>query len=585
MTLIGRLSLLEQSGLIRPIQIEPDVEYLFKHALVQDATYSSILRTDRKALHRLVGVTLEELYADRLGEFAAVLGHHFAEAGETEKAVRYLRQAGESAASQYALREAVMHFSRVLEIQPDAPIKCERGRAYGLLGEFDRAREDYEAALAEAHVNHDLLTESKALIELGALWTERDYQQAGHYYQQAQIKASQSGDLAMQAHTFNRLANWRLNIDQPQIAAGYHEQALAIFENLGDEYGIASTYDLLGMTNALSGKMWQAMECYKIAITKLRALKEYPLLASSLATIQLSAPTSQTDMIFSTSTPREAVAFGDEALQLAKSIHLASGESFALGGRAQVLSYCGEYSRAWDDCRAALEIAESIHHDQWITAAQVALGSWHASLLDFARAATEFEKALAVAKQIGSLHWQRSAGGLLASAWIELGRLDDAQKLLDDLVPEDNPIESLAQRIAWYARLDLLLARGDHVALISLIERMRSAALEENHENLIIIRLEMIRARAAIRFGEWDQAESVLRSLIPYLQYMDILPMLWQAHDLLSQVYSAANRMSEAAEQTKFAARIIMILLERIPAEHRNEFANRSRVREILNHR
>src|SRR5262249_20119239 len=64
-------------------------EYRFKHALVQDAIYETLLRPRREELHRRVGEAIEQLYADRLGEWAEVLAHHYGCTGRTDKAARY----------------------------------------------------------------------------------------------------------------------------------------------------------------------------------------------------------------------------------------------------------------------------------------------------------------------------------------------------------------------------------------------------------------------------------------------------------------------------------------------------------------
>jgi predicted ATPase len=85
MTLNPHLTHLETSGLIQLAQEHPELEYLFRHALVQDAAYESLLLADRQRLHLLVGEALERLFAERLAEFAPMLGHHFMVAGQAEK--------------------------------------------------------------------------------------------------------------------------------------------------------------------------------------------------------------------------------------------------------------------------------------------------------------------------------------------------------------------------------------------------------------------------------------------------------------------------------------------------------------------
>ena len=66
MNISSQLNMLEISGLIRLVQAQPELEYLFRHALVQETAYGSLLKQDRKRLHLAVGTALEKLYAGRL---------------------------------------------------------------------------------------------------------------------------------------------------------------------------------------------------------------------------------------------------------------------------------------------------------------------------------------------------------------------------------------------------------------------------------------------------------------------------------------------------------------------------------------
>jgi tetratricopeptide (TPR) repeat protein len=100
------LDTLEARGLIRLASAQPELEYLFRHALLQDTAYESLLKQERKALHQVVGQALEELYPDRVGEMAAVLARHFEQAGETEKAIDYLTAAAKFSIDRNAITEA-----------------------------------------------------------------------------------------------------------------------------------------------------------------------------------------------------------------------------------------------------------------------------------------------------------------------------------------------------------------------------------------------------------------------------------------------------------------------------------------------
>jgi tetratricopeptide (TPR) repeat protein len=116
MTIMSQLSRLETSGLIRLAQIEPDLEYLFRHTLVQEAAYHSLLAADQKRLHLAVGEAVEQLYADRLDELAAMLARHFERGGDDQHALAYFSRAGDAALAAYANREAEDQYRSALAL-------------------------------------------------------------------------------------------------------------------------------------------------------------------------------------------------------------------------------------------------------------------------------------------------------------------------------------------------------------------------------------------------------------------------------------------------------------------------------------
>ncbi|MGH2472914.1 MAG: hypothetical protein ACRDG6_11000, partial [Candidatus Limnocylindria bacterium] len=118
MTAKAELGTLEASGLIQIAAVQPELEYLFRHALVQDAAYSSLLKQDRRSLHRLAAETLLSLYPERRRELAAVIAMHFEQAGEPGSAAEHLIVAGEHALERFAQREAVAFFARSAELLP-----------------------------------------------------------------------------------------------------------------------------------------------------------------------------------------------------------------------------------------------------------------------------------------------------------------------------------------------------------------------------------------------------------------------------------------------------------------------------------
>ena len=122
------LAELVASELIFPKGAPPNAIYSFKHALVQDAAYSTLLRRDRQDLHARIANILEERFPERVTREPELLAHHFTEARQTERAVGYWLRAGERAAERSANLEAIRHFSRGLEALRTLPESLDRDR-------------------------------------------------------------------------------------------------------------------------------------------------------------------------------------------------------------------------------------------------------------------------------------------------------------------------------------------------------------------------------------------------------------------------------------------------------------------------
>jgi predicted ATPase len=115
------LDQLGDAGLLFCRGIAPHASYLFKHALVQDAAYSTLLRGRRQELHGRVAAALEEHFADLVERQPELLAHHLTAAGNTERAVDQWLRAGQHAAGQFAYLEAIAHLERGLSLLHSLP--------------------------------------------------------------------------------------------------------------------------------------------------------------------------------------------------------------------------------------------------------------------------------------------------------------------------------------------------------------------------------------------------------------------------------------------------------------------------------
>jgi len=105
-----------QAGLLFRQGSPPLATYLFKHALVQDVAYGTLLRTSRQQLHGRIANTLEREFPELIEVQPELLARHCAEAGFNEQAIRYWRAAGEKAVRRASNREAIRHFRQALAL-------------------------------------------------------------------------------------------------------------------------------------------------------------------------------------------------------------------------------------------------------------------------------------------------------------------------------------------------------------------------------------------------------------------------------------------------------------------------------------
>ena len=110
------LEQLTESGLAFRRGTPPEATYTFKHALVQDAAYDSLLKARRQALHARIARALEEHFPATRDAEPEFIAHHLTAAGEAEAAIGYWRKAGTLALKQLALNEAISHLNKGMEL-------------------------------------------------------------------------------------------------------------------------------------------------------------------------------------------------------------------------------------------------------------------------------------------------------------------------------------------------------------------------------------------------------------------------------------------------------------------------------------
>src|SRR5262249_2625157 len=142
----------------------PDSTYIFKHALVQDAAYATMVRNKRQQLHSRIADALMEGFPETVETQPELMAHHFGQAGLTERAVECWRKAGRRAIERSANAEAIRHLTSALESLQLLPANSERKRAAleleVMLGQAMIADRGYAAS-----ETRETLLRAKALID------------------------------------------------------------------------------------------------------------------------------------------------------------------------------------------------------------------------------------------------------------------------------------------------------------------------------------------------------------------------------------------------------------------------------------
>ncbi|MGH8630631.1 MAG: hypothetical protein ACREU7_07685, partial [Burkholderiales bacterium] len=286
--------------------MQPELEYLFRHALIQDAAYGSLVKQDRKRLHWAVGETLERVCAERQEELAPVLAWHFAEAGDDERALKYFTLAGEVTARAYANAEAAGHYAQAIAIALRAThssprseaerdvsprqlrtLYIRRGRALQSSGQYPEAWENYVDMERVARAWGDPSLELASLMEqaqLRAIFSPiTDLALARTLLDEALALAGELQDRKAEAQLLWTLMRITVHSgDDPGLAIIYGERSLALARELELSEQLAYTLNDLQYAYASAGQIDRALAVLEEARGLWRARGNLHMLADNL---------------------------------------------------------------------------------------------------------------------------------------------------------------------------------------------------------------------------------------------------------------------------------------------------------------
>lgn len=460
----------------------PEVRYAFQHALIQQVAYEGLLAKQRKQLHRRAGRALEALYtSERRETQVEQLAYHFYKGEAWAPALVYQLRAGEKAMSLFASETARGYFERAkalmksdrVEPSPGQRFTCfeSLGDVYTVLGRFEAAREDYQAALDLPEAGQ---TATGDLCRKVARTYERQtqYDPALEWLRRGLAALSDHQDDAVAARIY--LLQGLIDRRQGRLeqAFAWAERALRAIEGKDALAEEAQAYNLMGVLYCSLGQLDRAAECCQRSAALYETINNPLKAAMAYSNLGVVA--------FERDDWPGAEAADRQALRLQESIDDAYG---------QALSHCNLAAPYW--CLGRLEEA-LVHAQAGLRLAQEVDPGWLQALAHLNLGAVYLRQGASgpVAREHLAASWRlleendiqelrSEVQSLLAEAHRREGRLDEAERVagraLEIALEQETPLdEGVARRVlgqVYRAQGDQKRAEAELQASLEVLER------------------------------------------------------------------------------------------------------------------
>jgi predicted ATPase/class 3 adenylate cyclase/DNA-binding winged helix-turn-helix (wHTH) protein len=248
-TLQRELSRLVEAELLYVRGYPPQATYTFKHALIQETAYQSLLRRTRRHAHQQIAQMLETRFPEVVETHPELVAHHYTEAGWSQQAMPYWQQAGQRAIRRSAHREAIEHLRKGLRLLSDVP--------------DTPSRTQHELALCMALSTSLALTQGYGANEVG------------HTYARARALCQQLGDTAQISPVLFGL--WRFHTVRGELQTGrvFGEALLHHAERLQDAVTLMEAHYTLGTSMFFLGEYAPALEQLEQALALYEAQQHH----------------------------------------------------------------------------------------------------------------------------------------------------------------------------------------------------------------------------------------------------------------------------------------------------------------------
>ena len=391
----------------------PHASYLFKHALVQDAAYGTLLRAPRRSLHARIAEALESQFGDVAENQPALLARHCTEAGLIEKAADLWGKAGQRSLQRSALVEAVAQLTHALDqlaALPGTPA-------------LRRKQIELQVALITPllHVKGYAAPETKAAVEHARLLID-----------EAEALGEGPEDPLL---LFSVLFGfWVSNYVafNGDVVCELAAQFLAIAEKQGATVPLMVGHGLMGTSLVLTANVAQGRTHCHAAIALYNAAKHRPLAARFGQDQRVANLSYRALALWVLGYPEAALADLVQAISDARETGQAASVMFALGHAPLALLWCGDYVTAAKVIEEVIALSDEKGALVWNVAGKLNQGWLFALTNKAADAVQMINSGITAWRSIGSKLWTPNYLSYLARAYAEIGQLNDAWRCIGE---------------------------------------------------------------------------------------------------------------------------------------------------------
>jgi len=503
----------------------PELAYMFKHALTHEVAYNSLLVQRRKGLHRLIGLAIEELYANRLTEQYEMLAHHFLRAEEWAKAFEYLVKAAEKASRAFATREALAlydqaleaagHLGEVVAAKTRMAIHQAKSNLYLVLSDFERSRAEGERVMALARRMGDAAGEAAALagMAFASLW----------------------------AHDFDR-------------ALEDARTAMEVAERVDAKPVVAAGRFTRGFVLAVTSRLAEAREEFGQALATSRLAGDAVHQSFSLG---FSGMLKNWEGAY-----REASELLGEGVQVAREHNLLVPLFWCLWIRGVVLVGKGDYDEALATLEEDVALCEKVGEEVMRHRALNTLGWLWMEFGDLDRAIDLNRRCAEGARKRGDPETIANPEINLGDIFLAKGDLSLAQEFLEGIhrIVHD-PATSEWMRWRYSTHLfaslgELWVARGDQVRAREFADQCLELATRFNSRKYLV-KGWRLKGEIALARRQCEEAETAFREALSIARAIGNPTQLWKTHAALGRLH-AERKQGELARQSYRAARDVI---------------------------